>query len=69
MGKRLAGSRFGHMAVSSAQGDALLYNLASRAYLSVRLAPGRMPAASGPLAALVRRASNLPESSLRSPQP
>ena len=69
MGKQLAGSRFSHLAISTAQGDSLLYNLNGGAYLSVKIAPGRTPAATEPLASLVRKAASLPETSMRSPRP
>ena len=69
MGKQLAGSRFTHMSIANPSGDTVLYNLNSLAYLSVRIAPGRMATASGPLAALIRRVSTLPETSMRSPRP
>lgn len=69
MGRQLAGSRFSHLAIGSPSGDALLFNLSRGAYLSVRILPGRTAAATGPLAALVRRAATLPDSSMRSSQP
>jgi predicted regulator of Ras-like GTPase activity (Roadblock/LC7/MglB family) len=69
MGKQLAGSKFAHLAISGFGGETLLYNLGGSAYLSVRIAPGRSTTCSGPLAALVRRVSSLPESSMRSSQP
>lgn len=66
MGKQLAGSRFAHLSISAPAGETLLYNLGASAYLTVRIAPGRAPSTSGPLAAIVRRASTVPESSMRS---
>ena len=66
MGKQLAGSAFSHMTISGRQEESALYNLAQGAYLSVRIAPGRLAAATAPLAALVRRVGALPESSMRS---
>lgn len=66
MGKQLAGSKFTHLSISAPAGETLLYNLGAAAYLAVRVAPGRAPAVSGPLAAIVRRAATVPESSMRS---
>jgi|GEM_PF-6254895 len=69
MGKQLAGSRFSHLSISGPAGETLLYSLGGAAYLSARVAPGRGPAASGPLAAIARRVSSLPQPSMRSPRP
>jgi len=60
MGKQLAGSRFEHMTITGAGGECMIYRLADESYLSVRIAPGRGPAAAGPLAAIVNRVSNMP---------
>lgn len=69
MGKQLAGSTFSHMSIAGRDGESALYHLAPGAYLSVRIAPGRSAMTSGPLAALARRVSTMPETSMRSPQP
>lgn len=69
MGRQLSGSRFSHMSVSSADGDAMLFNLTHGAYLSVRISAGRTPATAGPLATLAQRATTLFETSMRSPRP
>ena len=69
MGKQLAGSTFSHMSIVGSSGESALYHLAPGAYLSVRIAPGRSAMTAGPLAALARRVSTMPESTMRSPQP
>ena len=69
MGKQLAGSRFRHMAVAADGGDSMLFDLTNGAYLSVRIGPGRTPATSAPLATLAQRATDLFETSMRSPRP
>ena len=69
MGKQLAGSIFSHMSIVGSSGESALYHLAPGAYLSVRIAPGRSAMTAGPLAALARRVSTMPESTMRSPQP
>lgn len=66
MGKQLSGSKFSHISIAGAGGEAAVYNLSRGAYLSVRLAPGKAASTAGPLAALVRRVATLPESSMRS---
>ncbi len=69
MGKQLAGSRFSRLTISGANGESAVYNLARGAYLSVRIAPGRSATTAAPLAALIRRVSTMPESSMRSSRP
>jgi predicted regulator of Ras-like GTPase activity (Roadblock/LC7/MglB family) len=66
MGRQLAGSKLSHVSIAGADGELLIYAIGRGTYLSARIASGRSVAASGQLADLAHRASNLPESTMRS---